>query len=295
MDRGLKEWVLEIKGSGSGEIRILYHNGKEDKKTSRENDGDTVTIKEWKGGSLKKVTVYKDGRILREMTSESTSVFVWGKDNIREIKHFRNGDLVFTDKYLIGSKGVIYRITRVFPDGREETAGYNYGKGGITGQWNTEGESSILLFYKDNDLDEIDNYKGGELVSSTKYGSEADDSFQQEYNAGTGENVRRKYNGDGKIIEEEISSPGKVRIVYYSYNSSGLLSEKLIKEPGYREKHLYFYGAEGTEESEEVYKNNNLYKKIRYMEDGKREETVFRNGKPLKKVIIKDDVVIENE
>ncbi len=299
-DLRFKEWVLEIEKKGSVETRVLYHNGEEDKRITKENREGNSVIKEWVNGGKFKETVYCGGRMLREITiedgnEESRSEFIWEAETLRKVKHYKDDTLIFTDEYLVSGTGALYQMNRVFPDGRMETAGYGYNGEGIAEHWSTGSEKTSLFFYNNNNLQSIENYQNKKLVSSSNFGGGPDGKYQVDYSAESEEKVIRKYTSAGKLIEEEFTAPGKIRIVQYRYNDSELLSEKLIKEPGYREKHLYYYSSESKLQSEDIYKNNQIYKKIQYLKDGKSEETIFRNGLPLKRVMVKDDVVVEEE
>lgn len=299
-DLHFKEWVLKIEKKGSIETRVLYHNGEEGKRTTRENADGKIIIKEWDKSGKFTETVYRNGRMISQTSiqeggEESKADFIWDNGNLKEVKHYKDGTLLFTDEYLVSSKGTLYQMSRVFPDGRTETEGYGYDGGGIAEHWSTASENTTLLFYKDNTLQSIEDYQNKKLLSSSHFGGEQDGKYQVDYSTETEERVSRKYALDGKILEEEITAPGKVRIVQYRYNASDLLSEKLIKEPGYREKHLYFYSSDSKLENEAIYQNNKIYKKIHYLGDGKSEETIFRNGLPVKRVMVKDDVVVEEE
>lgn len=299
-DLRFKEWVLEIEKKGSVETRVLYHNGEEDKRTTRENTEGNIIIKEWDNSGKFTETVYRDGRMISQTTieeggEEKKAEVIWNAGTLKEVRHYTDGTLNYTDEYLVSSKGTLYQMNRVFPDGRTETEGYGYSGGGIAEHWSTASNNTALFFYKENKLQSIEDYQNKKLVSSSNFGGEQNGKYQVDYSTETEEKVSRKYTLDGKLLEEEITAPGKVRIIQYRYNDSNLLAEKLIKEPGYREKHLYFYTRDSKLENEDIYQNNQIYKKIHYLGDGKSEETIFRNGLPIKRVMVKDDVVVEEE
>ncbi len=294
------QWVLERRTEGNKEIRILYHNGAEDRRIIKTVDGNMYIIQELKNNSLMRESVYIKGRISEEteITSEGNKKvarYIWGSGNLEEIRYFKDGTLIYRDEFITGTTGALYKVIRVMPDGSSKIAGYDYGSRGIKRQWNINGEDKTIYFYNDDSLSVMEVYKDRDLVSSRKSVEDDQGKSQTDYNTLSKEKVKRKFDNSGRIIEEEITTPEKLRIIVYQYGTGDKLVEKTIKEPGFREVHEYHYDINGRLDREDVIQNGILQKKVKYLEEGRKEEIIYRHGTALMKVVLEDDVVISRE
>ncbi len=298
-EKGSHPWILEIKaGDGGSEVRILYHNDSVDKKYIKRITESGTVISVWEGGRMVGQTEYSGRYVTKESVfSENgdveTTEYTRDGDRLKSVSRFRNDVLLFTDTFITGFNGRLYQVRRTYPDGRKDIFGVRYSGKEVASEWSKEGDRSSIYYFENNDLVGIQEYEGDKLVS-----------YEEKSGDGSGvttgrditkeETTVRKYDDKNRLVYQEVFGKDTNIVISYKY-SNDLLAEKLVKTPGNREKHVYSYDAGGNLLKEDVYVNNTLQKIIKPLGDGKMEETVFKNGIPLLKVVTKDGVEISRE
>ncbi len=298
-EKGTHPWILEIKtGEDGSEIRILYHNGSVEKKYVKRTGESGTVLSVWQNDRMISRTEYSGRYIVRESVFREngdvdTTVYTRDGDRVKSVSRFKNDVLVFTDTYVTGFNGRLYQVRRVYPDGRKDVFGVRYSDGEVASEWSREGDRSSIYYFENNDLVGIQEYEGDKLVS-----------YEEKSGDGSGvttgrditkeETTVRKYDDKNRLVYQEVFGRDKNIVISYKY-SDDLLAEKVVKTPGNREKHVYSYDSGGNLLKEEVYVNNTLQKIIKPLGDGKMEETVYKNGVPLLKVVTKDGVEVSGE
>ena len=99
---------------------------------------------------------YEDGLLIREIVSGTGPVerreYEYRNRKIKSVQVYHDDTAVYTDGYLLDSRGRIIRVVRSFPDESEVSSRYGYSSGELTREW-----------FKGDDREELFVIKNGEI------------------------------------------------------------------------------------------------------------------------------------
>ncbi len=293
------EWILKRKVENGIETRTLYHNNNEMSVTTRVENGSEIIVREFKKGILRKKEIFRDIYLLKEIhydVSGKTETIInhWKNNQLFMSDHLKDGNLIYTNTYLIDIKGTLKRVVKISVDGSSQSTGFQFSNDRLLNEWNNGGNIYSIYRYGKGHIKKVETYDSQGIVSSQDINTDKENGKEVLITNRNGEKIMRQYDSKKRIIYESYTGTGPDRIIIYSY-SGGKLSEKLIKEPGMREKHLYIYSQDDTVKKEKVYRDNDLLKEILPENNGKSEEIIYQDGKPVLKVFYKNNVFISRE
>ncbi len=293
------DWVLKRTLKNGIETRILFHNNREINTTTWRENGDNIIVLEFKDSILRKKEIYRGIYLLKEIHYDEagnteTTVNKWRNNQLLTSDHLKNGHLVYRSTYLIDARGTLKRVIKTASDGGSLNTGFQFSNDRILNEWNSGEDIHSIYRYSKGQITKIESYDSRGIVSSENINRVDGNKKEVVIEYRNGEKVLRKYDNKKRIIFESYSGQGAGRIITYAYKEKKL-SEKIIKGPGFREKHLYTYTNGNEVKTETVYRNGELLKQILPGKNGKSEEIIYQNGKPVLKVFYKDNVFVSRE
>lgn len=305
-------WLLkEIRKPGRTE-KILYRKGLEKERRVRE---------ESRRGVPRFEEIYRNGRkVLRERKKfndagliqehffydpkgalrEKILFFYDEKGTLRSWKTYNEKNRLREERrYSIGENGLLAEVSRK-DSGGTRISSLNYGRDGEP-YAAREGEGSVfslILFDEKGEKLRQDFLKNGRLLRRIRYlygksagGAEEGERKTLEEDRETGEKKEEVFDGRGRLIRRRVQARDQRLLSFLSrhYEGDRLLSESQIDEDGESRSKVYFYADSGALKSMNISRNGELERVIRYSSGGRREETLYSEGRAFLKQFYRND------
>ncbi|MGC9312303.1 MAG: hypothetical protein ACP5IA_06385 [Sediminispirochaetaceae bacterium] len=317
------EYVLERRKNEDEVVEELYRDGAEIRRAVYQEKGAYVYGRFYKGEELQRETIEMNERLMEEILYEesgkSTRKYGWKDGNLEYVETITPGGTAIRRKYIRSESGKLLEIIEeeMSPSdsaeasgggadsargyGAEAVSGFRYhrGRNGIS-QWHVDGSGCTHFFYQDLEGKKriTEKYCGGQLTLKR-------DEFEVE--DGTAVTVTRPgdeyvsealYDTEGNILSRNIQEEVMTISEEYTYQE-GLLAKKIVRTGGSVRTTEYSYRraeGDGAELSvTEEYEDGILSRRTEYSEDGRKEIILYRNGKPIAKLIYEDEELITRE
>ncbi|MBL7007299.1 MAG: hypothetical protein ISR78_09485 [Spirochaetia bacterium] len=257
---GTEVWHLEsVSKDQSRDIQIVYPDGLVYTGKYRDNlllhesweypDAQIKSVNyQYFSGELLKKTVF-DGEFLSETTN-----YVRKSDGSLHLRNTNYHINNFSEILIIGSTSNISKTALGRKGDFSLIKSYQNGLQ-ITEKW-VSGKKIT------NDR-EMQTTSSGELVISEK--------------TPEGRNITSYYAENGNLTQQIIENKDSTETILHSYDKNDLLISKTIMTQDSKTVIVYSYNAEGLPETENIYEDGMLIKKITFLETGKRED-IYKGG-----------------
>lgn len=310
-------WVLEVARSAGGEIRKLFDNGKEARRWEVSGvAGGGTEEREIAGGSITARRLYSPaGELLEEdqyakgaLTKKS--LFTYDASRLRRVRVLSaDGKPVYTQEYFYTLRGSLREVRRTEPGGSSRESSFVSGSTGLSEERNEIDDIAFISRY-DNRGRVIEKVKQGKdgVISTEElqYQEDSDhllSSMEKEH--GSGRTTERRYDKDGRLASETVTSGKKVleentytrddkgrEIARMRRSPAGLEqwkesldgSGKKIREEYLRRGSLakVTVWGDGNTRTEELYESGQLFLKAYFDGDRRLKEEVYEGGKPVR-------------
>ncbi len=277
--RSAHSWVLHVDQSPHETVRQLYHNGTLVSEQRLDPDGALIERYEYR---------YRDGRRV-------------------EARAFRAeapgdaGQPVYTDIYSYSSDGMLRELRRRYVDNSERSSRYVFVRGRLLEEQHRSGEMLQRLRYDSLErLQQLQQLRNGELVSSTRYHYRGDSarleqSVEEQHDRDVVTVTSEYFDADQRSIRSVVSRDERtVSVSERSYGPHGLILE-VVTEPGRRRVSSFEYDQDGGLTLQEERVNERLQSRIIYPEQGRRIEERFHNGQLVVRLHYRNDEQIARE
>lgn len=279
------DWIIEIIEEESIEKRIMYFKGEETGRKEFINQGNILTINEYKGNNLIHVEQKTNGLIINEQYYQNNVLineynYEWTGRQLSKTIYKENKLIIYEDKFILNEHGEIIQIRRIFNDGQLKTSGISNLNHGSAQEWYSNDNEFILYKYSEGKLAGIENWQNG-ILSSTKIFTYSDSGsilIETDFNSGI--MITKIFDSNDKILSETTGNGNIIEKIIYKYKDN-LLIQKEIASSGLRDKFLYEYDSDNRLQLERILKDDMLIKEIYY-----------NQGKKILEKLYKDDLLV---
>lgn len=311
------EYVLEVRALQGKTVKLLYRNGKEWKrweilfnlrreKTDEFEYEKNVLVHHLAFDKKMRILVedfYLDGVI------DQKRIYSYGPRGIDFAEtQDREGNLLYTDEYIIAPSGRLRGIRRIFPDGGVILIHYTYGEGMLVGEWEYRDgrikdtkydEYGRIIRREDWNKDELEFVKeyryddnNGKILSETEKDLkrktvverfyDEDGNIIRETNSGAVEEpfeLTHTFDGGRKVATRKKSALG-VEEWRYTYRGDGSLAVEEYYRRGLLEMRTTY--GDGNSRIEEIFREEELFLRVYYVKEKKIKEEYLEDGRVVR-------------
>ncbi len=298
-------YVLRVERGEGREVRILYHDGEEQRRWEREGGQE----KEYREGVLVEAE-RRDaaGRLVERSTySEgelsSRTVYSYGPGGLRSARTYdAAGKLAYTDSYTLGPGGELRAVRRTRGDGTVERAAATESGGRLLVERSSLGGQALVNRYDRQGRRIVrEVWDGGTLQERETYRyregeGEAVIAASQLQDAVTGRRTLRSYDEQGRLVLEEVyQGEAVVEETRRSWDEEGREVATIRRGPEGLEQWRNFYGEDGKRVRQEYYRRGALEKVTLFGEEKLTTEEFYRDGRPFLRVTTRDGEKLKEE
>jgi len=283
---------------GTRETR-LYREGTLLSTSLQKSVPEGLLEQEFEEGQKRRETLYAGGlpryRLEIEEDSEVREyTYHWEDGRLVSITE-RSGDEEVRSDYFSAADGSLRQVRREVDREVESTVSYtSAAEGSLLAEWHTANGSIDRLVYREGGGYSLISYMDGKVVKRRSTVPVDGGERVEEIHYESGERTVERYNERGSLVEKIQRGEEGLRRERYRYED-GRLVEKLLRSPKTDRRIRYFYDDAGELEMEEVFLASKLSRRVRYENDRRRVETVYRMGEAVYREIYRGEELVSRE